>query len=644
MSNEESRRTSERYYQCIVDTASEGIWIVDAEDRTVFMNQRAGAMFGYRVEEILGKSPLEFIEGEAAEQVRQGLQRRRRGHSDRYEVCLQRRNGDELWVLISGAPLYDEENRYCGTLAMVTDVTALKRTERETLLAKQEAEAASRAKSDFMAYVSHELRSGMTGILGYAELLLRDTPLESDLHQHAETIHRGGLLLLDVVNEMLDWSAIEAGRLPLYPTECSPASILEEVVGLLRQQAAEKCLALDARCEGALPETVHTDPRRLRQILVNLVGNAIKYTTHGSVCTVLRCAAAPEGARRLEIEVRDTGSGLTSEELAKLFTPYVRLGGAMASDVPGTGLGLVISQRLAQLLGGEIRVSSTPGQGTCFTLTIPWETSEAIAAPRGPSLRPEGPPSPTPSGLIRLPRQVLVIEDQPEVRKLLRLVLKRAGLVVHLAENGSVGYERIVSAEETGRPYGAVLLDMHMPGPDGYETVRRLRRENRRVPIVALTASAAPGDREKCLLAGCDRYLAKPVKTQELLAILGEYLPASKETDEPRAKPNDPESVESCLVESDYLTCQQRCQLIKDFLARLHQLAADLDAAESRRDESQVLELAHQIAGASAFYGLPRLASLARQVECVAGQASHPELETLVKELVGHCRRVTERR
>jgi signal transduction histidine kinase/ActR/RegA family two-component response regulator len=390
---------------------------------------------------------------------------------------------------------------------------------RELAAANTSLEAANRAKTEFLANVSHEVRTPMTAILGFADTL---ADREVDAGERAEivdTIRRNGRHLLAILNDVLDLSKIEAGRMRVERIPSSLRQIVEETASLLRPRAAEKGLALRLAWEFPLPATIRTDPVRVRQILNNLLGNAIKFTDFGSVEV---CVAVPDG--RVVLDVIDTGIGMSRAEIAGLFQPFMQADSSTTRRYGGTGLGLAISRRMAQLLGGDIEViGSTSGHGSRFRVTldpgpldgVEWSTSfdepsEAAASPQ-----------PVVSGLSG---RILVAEDTADTRKLLHRLLDRAGLRVETATNGIEARDMALSSLRQGEAYDVVLMDMQMPEMDGYESTACLRAEGYGGIIVALTAHAMSGEREKCIAAGCDDYATKPIDRATLLALVAYHL------------------------------------------------------------------------------------------------------------------------
>jgi signal transduction histidine kinase len=404
-----------------------------------------------------------------------------------------------------------------GRAAAIFLSAALRDKESEAQRALQDAEAAARAKDRFLTTVSHELRTPMTAILGHAELLTDPGLSAPQRAESARTIRRNGEHLLRMINVFLDLSQIEAGSMDAERVPCSPVRLVEDAVALLRVRARPKGLELNASYDFPLPRAIQTDPVRLRQILLNIVGNAVKFTPKGRV-DVRVCR---RGAR-LVFEVRDTGIGITAEQMPRLFRPFSQADSSTTRRFGGTGLGLAISDRLASILGGELSVASTPGHGSTFTLTLPCTGADAltVATLEEALAVPETPAHAPGDAELALPGRILLAEDCTDNQRLLTLWLTRAGAHVELARDGNQAVEmarRALEHTPDARRYDLILMDMQMPELDGVGATLRIRAHGYRGPIVALTAQSAPDERERMLRAGCDDFIAKPVPRERLL-------------------------------------------------------------------------------------------------------------------------------
>ena len=399
--------------------------------------------------------------------------------------------------------------------------------------ANTDAEAASRAKSEFLANMSHEIRTPMTAVLGYTDLLLEESWGRPGSIKLLDVIKRNGNYLLELINDILDLSKIEAGNLSIETIQFPLLEKLKEIQSLMKVRAEQQELQFKLSFNGNLPVEIQSDPTRLKQILINLIGNAIKFTPDGgkvSVETSLLNSGSNEPL--LEFKIRDTGIGMTAGQIDMLYQPFVQADSSTTRKFGGTGLGLAISKRLAEMLGGDLYCESVPGEGSVFTLTIgignpaplEFHTNPQVDFKQIPvNLQESGITESDSEMIIRGSCSVLLAEDGVDNQRLISTLLKKEKAHVVLAENGDIAVRRALNAEQQGKPFDVILMDMSMPVLDGYGATRKLRELGIETPIIALTAHAMTGDRQKCIDAGCTDYTTKPVNREKLRNIVVKY-------------------------------------------------------------------------------------------------------------------------
>jgi signal transduction histidine kinase/ActR/RegA family two-component response regulator len=393
--------------------------------------------------------------------------------------------------------------------------------------AKAAAEAASKAKSEFLANMSHEIRTPLTAILGFTDLL-REEGNSALAHaqrlQTIDTIRTAGDHLLTVINDILDLSKIEADKMTLEQVETQLPAMLREVESLMRPRATGKGLVLTTTLSTPLPDRIISDPTRLRQILMNLAGNAVKFTESGGV-TIRAGAIDHEGRAKLVIDVEDTGHGMTPEQADRLFTAFSQADETVTRKHGGTGLGLTICRRLAALMGGDVKLLRTePGKGSCFRLVLPLDAVPGAAMVERLDVSEDKKPAAQTIAAVALSGRILLAEDGQDNQRLISFHLRKAGAAVEIAENGRIALETLEKAAADGARYDLLLTDMQMPEMDGYTLARTLRDRGSTLAIVALTAHAMAEDRTRCVQAGCDDYATKPIDKAALLATCAAWI------------------------------------------------------------------------------------------------------------------------
>jgi signal transduction histidine kinase/DNA-binding response OmpR family regulator len=519
------------------------------------------------------------------------------------------------FVHIRGQIVRDENGNATMAGGMIQDITERKQTEAELLRLKDSAEAANRAKSDFLANMSHEIRTPMAAILGYAEMMQLTGQQAPDHQECIQVIRRNADHLLELINEILDISKIEAGHMTVERVRCDVPTLLSEVVASMKSRAGEKAVAFTVRIDGALPRFVLTDPLRLRQILVNLLGNAIKFTPAGSIEMLIR-AEPMNDSHTLSIEIRDTGIGMSSDQLARVFEPFVQADQSTTRKFGGTGLGLAISRRLARLMDGNITVSSEPGKGTSFNVMI--KTGVVANAETFSQLNDNSPTVVPAAGQLPtdpISAHVLLVEDGKDNRRLISTHLKMAGASVDFAENGGIAVELASSFA-----YDLILMDMQMPVMDGYLATAELRRRGITTPIIALTAFAMSEDRNKCLAAGCTDYLSKPVSRERLLKAVQHHLGGPVVAEEGNGMFDKPTqqaiaSGDLGILRSSYGLHPGMAPIIADFVRDLPNQVAQLESMLQQQQMDPLGRLVHQLRGSCGGYGFQAVTEIAAAAE-----------------------------
>ena len=510
---------NEAFTKDLLDTITDGVVVADERGIIRSCNATLESMFGYERGEIVGQNvkilvPHPFQEQHEDYLSRAGGAERMAVLRTRRETVGQRKDGTIVPIDLAVRQMGHEPERHY--VAVVSDITERQRVSQKLQDAKRAADAANHAKSCFLANMSHEIRTPMTAILGFTRLMQTagDELDETKRQDYLNTIHTSGSHLLDLINDILDLSKIEAGQISCERAVCSPHEVIDDVATVLRAKAIEKEVSLEYVWRSRVPETIRSDANRLRQLLINLVGNAIKFTRQGSVRIEAELVAAGDRPQ-LAIEVIDTGIGIAADKLQNIFEPFVQADSSVTREFGGTGLGLSICRSIVQSLGGELTVLSQVGLGSVFRATIDTGPLDGVTLWDVPPSKTS--PSAVPPTEVRTPTlpgtRVLLVEDGDTNRKLIRLILRRAGAEVVEAENGEIGVQCASRGE-----FDVILMDMQMPVMDGYTATRTLRLAGIQAPILALTAHAMTGDEEKCRAVGCSGYLTKPIDTEQLLA------------------------------------------------------------------------------------------------------------------------------
>ena len=621
-------RQSEEKFRSLVANIPDVIWSSNIDGRTHYISPNAEHVFGFTPEEMCEKGTKLWVgqidPSDSRRIVDAFHQLFAEGRPFDVEYRLQRKDGEWIWVHDRAYRTYERSGVRCAD-GVISDITERKRAEEEMRKAKEAAESANRAKSQFLANMSHEIRTPMNGVIGVAGLLL-DTELTAEQRQYAGIVRSSGEALLKVINDILDFSKIEARKLTLEKTDFDLRAVLEDAVAVLALKASEKGLELTCEIEPGTPTLLRGDPFRVRQVLVNLLGNAVKFTSQGKVAVRTRLEAEEACTATLRFTVRDTGIGFRQDRASTLFEPFVQADGSSTRRYGGTGLGLTISKQLVEMMGGQIGVESQEGKGSTFWFTGVFEKQPQLSAPMGATGNADTPsatladPQPMAAGANRQAR-ILLAEDNLTNQTVAKAMLNKLGYNADVVANGAEALEALREAD-----YDLVLMDCGMPEMDGYETTRCIRERragtrNPHIPIIAITADAMTGDRDKCLQAGMSDYIAKPVEPRKLAEVLEKWLnpPASGGEGSPPAR-QLPAITEAVFNQDDLLA---RLMGDKDLASKV--IAGFLDDAPRQlRALKKMLEegdadgarrQAHSLKGATATVSAEALRALCSETQ-----------------------------
>lgn len=628
-----------------LDTMAEGLLILDRKEQIVLANQAFSSMVNKPAEKLLGfrAGELPWFD-EHGEQIskakRPWVLALAAGKVWKDSIIrLQLPDESSRTFKTNCSPVLGDKGKYAGVLISFDDITELEQKERELISSKLEAEEANRAKSSFLANMSHEIRTPMNAILGFTEILKRGyVKNEHESLKYLNTIHSSGKNLLELINDILDLSKVESGRLEVEKMAIQPYSIIHEVVEMLRVKADENGIGLNFKVLNEMPETIETDPVRLRQIAFNLIGNSIKFTEKGEVSVSCRLDNA-SSQTRLIIDITDTGIGMTEESQKKIFDPFTQADNSVSRRFGGTGLGLAISQRFAQALGGDIWVKSKLGEGSTFSVALatgPLDNVKFLTPNEIDELQ-QAVESVTSSRWKFSQANILVVDDGSENRELIRLLLEEAGLSVVEAENGQEGLD------QAGREnFAVILMDINMPVMDGYTAATKMRATGIDVPIVALTANAMMGDEEKCLAAGYTHYLSKPINIDLFMDLMAQLLGGKKlESENDEQGKRDVANifevagpVENSPIYSKLpVKIEKFRSIVIRFVERLQQILAEMDTALDAQNYSELATLAHTLKGSGGTVGFDVFTEPATELEQYAKESRRADAAQVIDTL-----------
>ncbi len=631
-----------------LDTLAEGLLIVDRKQNIVLANHSFAGFLGKVPEELTGQSAARLdwhdVDNQPVSKDQLPWLATLRDASVQQDSLLNLPNvkGSMRNFVVSCSPVLASGGKANGVFISLNDVTQIEHGKVELRKAMNEAEAANRAKSEFLANMSHEIRTPMNAILGFTELLRRGYGKnEQESAKFLNTIHSSGKHLLELINDILDLSKIEAGQMEMETISCAPHEIVREVVTVMTAVARQKGIALDFEAATPLPASIQSDPKRLRQIVTNLLGNAIKFTGKGAVTVVAHLKTA-NSRKYYAIDVKDSGIGIANDKLESIFEAFVQADASVTRRFGGTGLGLSISRRFARALGGDIVANSVPGKGSTFAVTVECGSldnvrmlapAEVLAAVSDAQV----------AGNTRwvFPQsRVLVVDDGPENRELVTLVLNECGLVVEHAENGQMGLEKALAGN-----FDVVLMDIQMPVMDGDTATRKIREHGLKVPVFALTANAMKGYEEELKAAGFTGHLTKPIDIDKLVEVLADTLGGRRVQEsgegssanvvataaaiEPVA---EPVTAEPPLI-SRLASMPRLLPAVQKFTARLDDQLNAMDVALKARDFEELAALAHWLKGAAGTVGYDAFTEPAVELEQVVKGRTETQIEAKLQQL-----------
>ena len=639
-----------------LDTLAEALLVIDQNSNVVLANKAFQEITGQSTDDLVGKKAESFdwqqnsvspaptdSSGALVFPWQQVIKSSEASRG--IGLSLVGQTGDRHDFLVNCSPIMSG-TRTSGVLVSLDDVTELEKKERELRVARDDAEEANRAKSDFLSNMSHEIRTPMTAILGFTEVLKRGGASSPHWEKHLGTISSSGKHLLELINDVLDLSKVESGALEVEALECEPHRVAHDVLQVLKVRANEKDITLELKIPAPIPQTIISDGSRMRQIITNLVGNAIKFTEQGGVEVILRYIDTDEHPQ-FAIDVVDSGIGMNEQQQAAVFKPFVQADSSITRRFGGTGLGLSISRKLSQALGGDITVSSEAGVGTTFTATIDVGAVDAVKLiTEAQAFESLSQIDDTQHTNWTFPEsRLLVIDDAAENRELLTIVLNDLGLNVDTAENGAIGVDMAKATY-----YDVILSDIQMPVMDGYETVKVMREIGQTQPIIALTANAMKGYEQRVIDAGFSHYMTKPIDIDGLTTLLAKLLNGTEQTIEEVSHPpvstdlpasaSAPTSEDTSPIVSRLANSGKLAAVVDKFIIRINEQLPLMQKAIDDGDMTELAALAHWLKGSGGTVGFDTLSAPAKELEELAKNNQRDQLNGKLDIIRGLARRL----
>jgi PAS domain S-box-containing protein len=623
---EVDRHNNEARFRAVSEAAPLGIFVTDTAGSYIYTNHQFQRISGQTAEESLGSGWSKAIHVEDRARILSTWNSSIQSNSPFDQSCRYvRGDGTLAWCSVKAATITTNDT-VTGWVGVVEDITTTHQFEQELVAAKHAAESAMHTKSQFLANMSHEMRTPLTAIIGFAEAIMQDFRSDPKELHCLQVILNNSNHLLEVINDILDLSKLDAGAVSIEESTIELIPMVEEIRSMFSPRIAEKALSFSVHYEWPLPRWLATDVLRLKQVIINLLSNSIKFTEKGWIEVRV---SFNQSSEEISISVSDSGIGMTNDQQAKLFQPFSQANESITRKYGGTGLGLTISRRLARALGGDIQVTSEPGRGSVFTLTVKprLPDRELITTDRSPGERAVSTHFTKPPALKG---HVLFADDAVDNRQLVQYLLSKVGLSAVMVDDGSQALQAALS-----QPFDLILLDIQMPNVDGLTAARGMREAGIRTPIVALSASTMSSDVLEAVEAGCSMHLGKPFSSQSFYNMLARFLPTAQMsiTTSERGKIADRCAASVLHDPVTAIFDAQMIPLLHQFLTRLPARLEEIKAAIAASDGERVLLLAHRLKGSAGLYGFPLLADLGATLESQYAVSTPAQADQLLEEL-----------